>query len=162
MKKKMKKIAELLEKHKQSLSLAESCTGGLVSAEITRYSGASKFYKGAIVSYVVSVKIEILGVAYKDIQTYGEVSEVVAKEMALGVKKKLGTDWSLSVTGIAGPGGGTKENPIGSLCFGVCGPNFVDTYKVLFKETSREKIQKKAVDFSLDKLLTQITHHLGD
>ena len=120
-------VGELLVRSSLSLSTAESCTGGLVSNSITDNAGSSKYFKGGIVSYANSVKVEQLGVDQQDLQTYGAVSKQVAMQMAKGVSESLKTDIGISTTGIAGPDGGTEEKPVGTVWMGYYqqnGPHF--------------------------------------
>lgn len=111
-------IKEAAEK-KITFSFAESCTGGLCSSRITNFSGSSAVFWGSIVSYDNSVKENVLGVSAKSLKEFGAVSEIVAMEMAFGVKAKLKTHLALSLTGIAGPGGGTPEKPVGTVWIGL-------------------------------------------
>jgi PncC family amidohydrolase len=118
----VQKISELFLSRGLTLSVAESCTGGLLSSAIASRPGVSKFYLGGVVSYHRSVKNEILGVPLSLIQVLGEVSEPVAREMASGVRAALKSDWAVAVTGVAGPSGGTVDKPVGMVCFSVVGP----------------------------------------
>ncbi|MEG1608177.1 MAG: CinA family nicotinamide mononucleotide deamidase-related protein [Mucinivorans sp.] len=99
----------------QTLAVAESCTGGLISARLTMLSGVSKVYLGGVTSYSNGVKEAILGVQAKDIERHGAVSEQVAVEMACGVREKLSSDFGIATTGVAGPTGGTTEKPVGTV-----------------------------------------------
>ena len=112
-------IFELLDKQNLTISIAESCSGGLASDLITNISGSSKIFKGSIVSYSNESKISLLNVSKESIQKFGAVSNQVAKEMAIGVRKKFNTDIGLSITGIAGPTGESKDKPVGFTCFGI-------------------------------------------
>jgi len=112
-------ISTLLLKNNLTLAIAESCSGGLTSDLITNISGSSKIFKGSVVSYSNESKIELLGVSEKTIKKYGSVSNEVAIEMAIGVKKKFKSDLGLSVTGIAGPNGSVKNKPVGFTCFAI-------------------------------------------
>ncbi|HNX90867.1 MAG TPA: CinA family protein [Candidatus Omnitrophota bacterium] len=116
------RIGLLLCKKRLTLSLAESCTGGLISSRITDISGSSEYYLGGIVSYSNEVKSGVLGVPGSMIKKYGAVSAEVAKAMAIGVRKKLGSDVAAAITGIAGPGGGTLKKPVGLCYFSVITP----------------------------------------
>ena len=98
---------------------AESCTGGLVSAELTKIPGASKSLAGGIVSYSNEIKESILGVSPEIIGSEGAVSEASALAMAAGARSQLGVDYAVSITGIAGPDGGSKEKPVGTVWFGL-------------------------------------------
>ena len=102
---------------------AESCTGGMVTAAITSVAGASEVFDGGVCSYANTVKAGLLGVSEEILREHGAVSEACAAEMARGVRKLMGADLAVSVTGIAGPGGGTPEKPVGTVCFGVSTPD---------------------------------------
>jgi nicotinamide-nucleotide amidase len=97
----------------RKLAVAESCTGGLLGERITNVSGSSDVFLGGVIAYENSVKRDLLGVRQDDIDAYGAVSEQIALQMASGVKTKLGADVAISITGVAGPGGGTPEKPVG-------------------------------------------------
>lgn len=106
-------LGKMLRERKKTVALAESCTGGLISKRITDISGSSNYFEGAFVSYSNQWKENLLGVSSKTLMDHGAVSEATAREMAEKVREKAGTDIGLSVTGIAGPTGGTKEKPVG-------------------------------------------------
>lgn len=116
-------VGELLKQRQQTLSVAESCTGGGLGQMLTEISGSSEYFWGGIISYANSVKIQQLGVNPDDIHHYGAVSAEVAKAMAIGVKQRLGTSWGLSITGIAGPTGGTDSKPVGLVYIGLAAPD---------------------------------------
>jgi PncC family amidohydrolase len=103
----------LLSERRLSLGLAESCTGGLVSSLITDIAGSSTYFLGGIVSYAYSAKEGVLGVRHETLLAHGAVSPQTAAEMAWGARRVLGTDIAISLTGIAGPGGGTPDKPVG-------------------------------------------------
>lgn len=115
-------VGELLKAKGQTLSVAESCTGGGLGHLITTIAGSSVYFKGGVVSYDNQVKIALLEVRPEDLVQQGAVSEVVACQMAKGVRDRLGTTWGLSITGIAGPDGGTETKPVGLVYIGVAGP----------------------------------------
>lgn len=144
-------IANKLAKKGLTLGVAESCTGGLLSSALTDVPGSSKWFKGAVVAYTNEVKKKILGVKAKTLKEYGAVSKETAVELAKGVRKKLKTDIGVSVTGLAGPGGGTKETPVGTVFIGAC-----DGKKTLVKKLelagSRIKIKKDAVGLAIKML----------
>ena len=104
------------------LAVAESCTGGLLGARITAIPGSSEVFLGGVLAYDNSVKSELLGVESSLIDAHGAVSEEVAAAMAVGAQKRLGADVALAITGIAGPGGGTPEKPVGTVCIALSGP----------------------------------------
>ncbi len=114
-----KTVIKKAVKADKTIGTAESCTGGLIGAAITSISGASSVFKGGIISYDNSVKTSQLNVAAELIETHGAVSEEVAKAMALGALNQLGIDMALSITGIAGPGGGTDQKPVGTVWLGL-------------------------------------------
>ena len=108
-------IVRILMKQKKTLALAESCTGGFIANQITNVPGASKIFLGGIVSYSNQAKQKFLGVRAKSLEQHGAVSEAVAQEMAAGARKRFGADFAIAVTGIAGPSGGTKNKPVGTV-----------------------------------------------
>jgi nicotinamide-nucleotide amidase len=118
-----KVVGNLLKLKSQTLSVAESCTGGGLGSMITEVSGSSSYFLGGVQSYGNGVKIKVLGVPSELIETKGAVSAEVAKAMAIGVQELMGSDWALSITGIAGPGGGTVEKPVGLVYIGIAHPN---------------------------------------
>ena len=129
-----------------TLSFAESCTGGLASATVVNVAGASKVFYGGIVSYDNSVKETLLFVDGEVLKTVGAVSKDCAMQMALGVRKQIGTSVAVSVTGIAGPGGGTEEKPVGLVYIGVSSKRGTSAVKLLLGDAgNREAIRKAAV-----------------
>lgn len=113
------KLGLLLEGRQLTISTAESCTGGMIAHLLTSVAGASTYYEGGVVSYSNNVKINVLGVKAEDIEKYGAVSEQVVRQMAEGVRTKLGTDCAVATSGIAGPTGGTSEKPVGFVWIAV-------------------------------------------
>ena len=115
-------VATLLRSRGETLSVAESCTGGGLGARITGLAGSSDWFVGGVIAYADSVKAQLLGVSPETLSEVGAVSSRSAIEMALGVRQRTGSDWALSITGIAGPGGGTHEKPVGLVYVGLAGP----------------------------------------
>ena len=115
-------IVRILTQRKETLALAESCTGGSVANRITNVPGASAVFLAGLVTYSNEAKQRFLGVKASSIAEYGAVSEQVAREMAEGARAQTNADYAISITGIAGPGGGTPEKPVGTVCIGVAGP----------------------------------------
>jgi PncC family amidohydrolase len=137
-----------------TVGLAESCTGGLLSSWICTEPGVSDFYMGGVVNYARSVKQGLLKVPQPVLAANGEVSLAVARAMARGVTKALQCTWSVSVTGVAGPGGGTPEKPVGFVCFAVVGPGFEEVASQQFAaQVGRQDIQRQAALFAFDFLL---------
>lgn len=114
-------VVRLLMERKKTLALAESCTGGFIANKITNVPGASEIFPGGIVAYSNDVKEKFLGVKSETLKNFGAVSENVAREMAEGVREKFGADFAIAVTGIAGPGGGTPEKPVGTVFLALAG-----------------------------------------
>ena len=115
-------VVGILEKLGLTLALAESCTGGMIAAKITGIPGSSRYFSGGVVAYSNLVKEKVLGVSVQELSSFGAVSEEVALSMAIGIKKLVRTSIGLSVTGIAGPGGGTQEKPVGLVYIALDGP----------------------------------------
>jgi PncC family amidohydrolase len=116
-------VGRLLEQRQMTLAVAESCTGGLVSHRITNVPGSSAYYRGSVTAYSNEVKEVVLSVQHHTLIQYGAVSEQTALEMARGVRDLLRADVGLAVTGIAGPGGGTPEKPVGLVYVGLAAPD---------------------------------------
>jgi nicotinamide-nucleotide amidase len=116
-------VGQLLSSSGETLSVAESCTGGGLGQMLTEIPGSSEYFFGGIISYDNSVKVGLLAVNPDDLAKFGAVSAIVAEQMAVGVRKRLSTTWGLSITGIAGPTGGTEEKPVGLVYVGLAGPD---------------------------------------
>lgn len=135
------------------VATAESCTGGNIARLITSVPGASAYFMGGVVAYANEVKINALGVSPEDLQKYGAVSEAVAKQMAAGVRKLTGADYAVSTTGVAGPDGGTKEKPVGTVWIGVAGPQGAYAQEFHFSATRERNVAKasaKALEILLE------------
>ncbi len=146
-------IKELTERN-QTIVFAESCTGGLLSSSITSISGASQVFKGSIVSYSNELKNSLLNISEEKLTKYGAVSEEVCKSMAINVKEKLGADWAVAISGIAGPNGGSENKPVGLVYISIAGPNnHMTNIKKLFNSTrNRIEIQTLSVNVCLNSL----------
>jgi PncC family amidohydrolase len=148
------KLIEKLSAHSKTISLAESCTGGRISSELSKISGASRVFLGSVVSYSNDAKLNILKVKPESLASQGAVSERVAEEMCRGLELLFRSDYRVSVTGIAGPTGGTSEKPVGMVCFCFLGPSFQQTLTKKFgDQLGREEIQKLSSEFVLKELL---------
>ena len=141
-------IGDYLRKRGWTLSIAESCTGGLINDRITDIPGSSDYFMGGMVTYSNESKARHLGVPLDDIKKYGAVSPQVAKKMAQGVRKAFGTTFGLSTTGVAGPKGGTKRSPVGRVFIGV-GAGRKTWVKRENLKGSRREIKKKASERAL-------------
>lgn len=144
-----KLIGDRLREKGWTLSIAESCTGGLICDRITDVSGSSDYFMGGMVAYSNESKEEHLGVPMDDIKKFGAVSPQVAKKMAQRVRKAFGTTFGLSTTGIAGPTGGTKKKPVGLVFIGVSNGKKTWVMKLNLKGSRRE-IKEKATEKTLE------------
>tara|TARA_B100000989_G_scaffold30091_1_gene19224 strand:+ start:398 stop:862 length:465 start_codon:yes stop_codon:yes gene_type:complete len=145
-----RKILKLIKKN-LSISIAESCTGGLIASSITKIDGASKIFSCGIVSYSNDTKVRYLSVSKKTLRKFGAVSSNVATEMVNGLFKKEKTKITISTTGIAGPNGGSKKKPVGLVYIGIKFKKKNYIYKNIFKG-SRFEIQKKTTNFVFKKI----------
>jgi len=116
-------VGDALKRNQQTLAVAESCTGGWLGEMITARSGSSSYFLGGMISYSNAAKINLLDVSPSDLEQYGAVSEQVAIQMSIGAKVKLKSDWGISITGIAGPDGGSAEKPVGLVYIGIADPD---------------------------------------
>lgn len=148
-------VHDKLTSQRKTLALAESMTGGALSARLTALSGASAYYLGGIVSYSNEAKINLLGVSSALIKAEGAVSEPVAKAMCLGAKERFGSDYALSVTGIAGPHGATDNKPVGLVYCAIASPSGVKTWK-LEGRSSRALIIERTINSLLAELYMQL------
>ena len=148
-----KKIVKLLIKKKNRISFAESCTGGLLSSVITSISGSSKVFTLGLVTYSNSSKINVLKVPKKIITKHGAVSYETCLSMVKNLNRISKTNISVSITGIAGPKGGTKQKPIGLVFIGIKKGNKTFVKKYLFKNKKRSFIQKATVNKALNLIL---------
>ncbi len=115
-------VGELLRQRGWRLAVAESCTGGLIGHRLTNVAGSSTYYQGSVTAYAYEAKVRLLGVRWETLEQHGAVSEAVVIEMARGVRRALAADVGLSVSGIAGPGGGTADKPVGLTWIGLSTP----------------------------------------
>tara|TARA_B100000029_G_scaffold450490_1_gene474464 strand:- start:138 stop:611 length:474 start_codon:yes stop_codon:yes gene_type:complete len=152
----IKKVVNKLIKKKHKISTAESCTGGLLSSSITSIKGSSKVFTLGLVTYSNKSKINILKVPEKIIKKYGAVSKEVCLSMLKNLNKICKTNISISITGIAGPSGGTKKKPVGLVYIGIKKSNKIKIVKYLFKNKKRTEIQKSAVNKSFELILNTL------
>jgi nicotinamide-nucleotide amidase len=161
-----KVVGRLLTERGQTLSLAESCTGGRISHLVTSVPGSSAYYTGGVVSYANAVKMEELGIPAGMLELEGAVSRPVVEKMAMGVREALKTDWSIATSGIAGPDGGTPEKPVGTVWMAVMGPKGVVSVAGMFpgsRDLVIERSSLAALNMLRKALLdVQIVRPMGD
>ncbi len=138
----MKTLSKILKDKKLTLATAESCTGGNIAHLITSETGSSDYFKGGVVAYSNEVKHSVLGVPQKILEQYGAVSQDTVKLMAINTMRMLDTDLAIATSGIAGPGGGTPDKPVGTVWIAVCDQNKVISRKFLFGKLRGENIAK--------------------
>ncbi|HEY9742361.1 MAG TPA: competence/damage-inducible protein A [Coleofasciculaceae cyanobacterium] len=151
-------VGQLLTEASETLSVAESCTGGGLGSMLTNVPGSSNYFLGGVISYDNSVKVSVLGVNKSDLYTFGAVSKHVAMQMAVGVRSLLSSHWGLSITGVAGPGGGTDIKPVGLVYIGLAKPDgTVECFKYhLGQNRSRSSIRHASACNALDLLRRSI------
>lgn len=138
------RVIEIFREKGLSLALAESCTGGMIAETVTNVAGASDIFYGSAVTYVNSAKEHILGVARETLEKHGAVSSECAEEMACGARRVYGADVAMSVTGIAGPGGGSAAKPVGTVWFGVATKEGAETFHRRF-DGDRAAVRRQTV-----------------
>ena len=148
-----KKIVKILTKKKLTIACAESCTGGMVSSAITGINGSSKVFILGLIVYSNKSKINVLKIPKNIIKKYGAVSAQVCYDMVKNISKIANTNISLSVTGIAGPGGGTKKKPVGLVYIGIKKNSIIRTQKYFIKKNGRAYIRREIVNKSLRLIL---------
>ena len=156
MKERLTQIINILKRKKLKLAIAESCTGGMLSSAITSVSGSSKVFNLALVTYSNESKIKVLKVSKNIIKKYGSVSQQVCRSMVKNVSKIGKTKMSISVTGIAGPKGGTRKKPVGLVYVGIKKGNKISIKKYLFKNKGRNYIQRATVNKCLGLILSAL------
>ena len=147
------KLHKMLIKKKTTISVAESCTGGLLSSELTKLSGSSKYFKMGLITYSNNAKINILNVNKKVIDKYGAVSQECCRSMVENLSKLSKSKINLSITGIAGPKGGTKNKPVGLVFIGIKKGNKIFIIKNLFGKKKRSIIQNDTVEKCINLLM---------
>ena len=145
------RVIEIFREKGLSLALAESCTGGMIAETITNVAGASDIFYGSAVTYVNSAKEHILGVARETLEKHGAVSSECAEEMACGARRVYGADVAMSVTGIAGPGGGSEGKPVGTVWFGLATKDGAETFRRRF-DGDRAAVRRQTVGEVLRRL----------
>ncbi len=151
----------LLRKEKATIAVAESCTGGLISNLLTNVPGSSDYFLFSGVTYSNKAKIKVLGVSEATLKKYGAVHEETAKEMADGVRRIAGATYGISTSGIAGPGGGTNEKPVGTVCIGIATADSVEAYRLNFQFNERLRNKMIFAITALDLLRQKLLKHKG-
>lgn len=146
-------VGESLLHQKQKIALAESCTGGWVAQCLTAIAGSSNWFERGFVTYSNEAKQEMLGIDAQTLLTHGAVSETTAGAMASGALRHSRADWALSITGIAGPSGGSADKPVGMVCFGWAGPDSLTEVETRIFSGNREAVRSQSVAHALGGLL---------
>jgi nicotinamide-nucleotide amidase len=156
-------VGHLLQQRGETLSVAESCTGGGLGQRITDISGSSEYFWGGVIAYENQVKLKFLNVDPIILAEQGAVSAVVAEQMATGIRERLGTTWGLGITGIAGPGGGTPEKPVGLVFIGLAGPDGQVSHREcrIGDRRGRDWIRDISISNALDFLRRQLLQKLS-
>lgn len=148
-------LGEALREKKATIALAESCTGGLISHRITNVPGSSVYFERGIVAYSNQAKIDYLGVSGEILKDFGAVSSETAKAMASGIRKAANATFGLAATGIAGPGGGSAEKPVGLVYIAIAGPKGIEVSRFRF-DGDRAGIKAKTAEAALAWLLSEV------
>ena len=148
----VEKIIETLASQNQTVSFAESCTGGRITAAFTAISGASAVLNGSMVTYSNEIKHSWLGVENEVLENFGAVSSQCVVQMLEGIQRSSGADYTIAVSGIAGPTGGTEEKPVGTVYIGLQTPSSQEVFQCLF-EGDREQVQEQSTLFAIEKLV---------
>ena len=148
-------VHKTLISHSKTLATAESCTGGTIASRLTALSGASSYFRGGIVAYSNEVKECALGVNHDTLEQYGAVSEQTVREMAEGARRRLGCDYAIATSGIAGPTGGTPDKPVGTVWIAVAGPDGIETRLKKFGDD-----RLRTIDRTVNEALSMLIHQL--
>ncbi|MBP7201778.1 MAG: CinA family protein [Propionivibrio sp.] len=146
-------VGALLGANGQKLATAESCTGGWVAQCLTAIAGSSDWFERGFVTYSNEAKQEMLGVARETLDRHGAVSVATAQAMAQGALRRSRADWSVAITGIAGPTGGSPDKPVGTVCFGWAGPDGFTTTELCHLAGSRAEVRAQSVAYALHGVL---------
>jgi nicotinamide-nucleotide amidase len=148
-----KVVGDLLREEKATLATAESCTGGLLAERLTRIPGSSDYFPGGVVTYSNAQKTRLLGVPEELLAEHGAVSEPVARAMAEGVRRALGSDWGIGITGVAGPGGGSEAKPVGTVHLAVAGPGAGEVeHRQVRLPGDRDRVRRFSAQMTLEML----------
>ena len=153
-------VGRMLTAAGKTVSSAESCTGGTISSLFTSVPGSSAYFLGSVTSYANSVKMGVLGVPQETLDQYGAVSSETVKAMAEGVRRITGSDFAVSTSGVAGPGGGTAEKPVGTVWVGVASAKGTETFRVQYNSDRKRNIERFSA-FTLNKLRERLLIELN-
>ena len=145
-----------LKEKQMTVATAESCTGGLIAKSVTDIAGSSAVIAGGMVTYTNRIKTDVLGVDKSIIAEHTEVSYACAEAMAERAKTLFGTDYALSATGYAGPGGGTEKDPTGTVYIGIATPNSVHSERIFVENATRAQVRNTVAYYALTMLLNEI------
>jgi len=149
------RLGKALRQARVRIATAESCTGGLIANRITNVAGSSAYFQGGAVAYSNEAKASLLGVNDSSLEWHGAVSEVVAREMAQGAKERLNAEYAIACTGIAGPGGGTLDKPVGLVFIGIAAPYGVRVHRYRFAG-DRMEIKRQTAETAMQLALEAI------
>ncbi len=147
---------KVLKEKQATVATAESCTGGLIAKSITDVAGSSAALAGGMVTYTNRIKTDVLGVDKQIIQEHTEVSHACAKAMAERAREMFGTDYALSATGYAGPGGSTEKDPTGTVYIGIATPNGARTERICVENATRTQVRNTVAHYALQMLLDEM------
>ena len=150
------RAVKTLKEQNLTVATAESCTGGLIAKSITDVAGSSAVLAGGMVTYTNRIKIDVLGVDADIIDEHTEVSHACAKAMAQRARKTFGTDYALSATGYAGPGGGTEKDPTGTVYIGIATPTGARSERICIENATRAQVRNATAHFALKMLLDEV------
>ena len=149
-------VVKTLKEEKATVATAESCTGGLIAKSITDIAGSSAVLAGGMVTYTNRIKIDVLGVDENIIKEHTEVSHACAKAMAKRAREVFGTDYALSATGYAGPGGGTEKDPTGTVYIGIATPTGTRSERICIENATRAQVRNTVTHHAFEMLLAEI------
>lgn len=149
-------VVKTLKEKQAAVATAESCTGGLIAKSVTDIAGSSAVLAGGMVTYTNRIKIDVLGVDENIIKEHSEVSYACAEAMAKRAKEVFGTDYALSATGYAGPGGGTEKDPTGTVYIGIATPTGVRSERICIENATRAQVRNTVTHHAFEMLLAEI------
>jgi nicotinamide-nucleotide amidase len=152
----MQELQNVLRNNNYTITCAESCTGGLISSYITKVSGSSEIFKGSVITYSNEIKEQELKVSKEIMIKHGVVSIEVVNEMLDGVLKKFNAEFAIAVSGVAGPNGGTKDKPVGTVVIGIKGIMGINDVQIYHIKGCREEVQKQSANIAFEVLFSKL------